>query len=341
MSKHNVIVIAEAGVNHNGDIQLAKKLIDAAVDARADYVKFQAFKADKLVSRDAKKADYQKKNIGDNDDNQYNMLKQLEIDQRFHEILQSYCAEKGIGFLSSPFDTDGIEMLHKIGMKLFKVPSGEITNLPYLRKLGQLNKMIILSTGMSALEEIRTALEILVNSGTPKNKITILHCNTDYPTKFEDVNLLAMNTIGSELDVSVGYSDHTQGIEVPVAAVALGATVIEKHFTLDRTMKGPDHKASLEPDELIEMVQSIRNIEIALGSSEKKPSESERKNIPIARKSIYLARPVQAGQKLTPQDLIMLRPGDGLSPMKYDEIIGKTVTTDQPANHKLKLSDLG
>jgi len=340
MNTEKVTIIAEAGVNHNGELAIAKQLIDVAEKAGADYVKFQAFKADKLVSREAKKAEYQKKNIGDDDDNQYNMLSQLEIDREFHEKLQTYCNEKNIGFYSSPFDLDGIEMLHQIGMRVFKVPSGEITNLPYLRKLGELNCEIILSSGMSDLDEIAKALNVLEESGTGKDKITVLHCNTDYPTRFEDVNLLAMNTIGMELGVRIGYSDHTPGIEVPVAATALGAKVIEKHFTLDRSMKGPDHKASLEPDELGHMVGAIRNIEMALGDGVKKPSKSEIKNIPIARKSIHVARNLKKGHQLKQDDLIMLRPGDGISPMEVDQFTGRVLNSDLPEGHKLRIEDL-
>jgi N,N'-diacetyllegionaminate synthase len=268
------------------------------------------------------------------------MLRQLEIDRDFHEQLQTYCNEKSIGFLSSPFDEDGIEMLYQTGMRVFKVPSGEIINLPYLRKLGGLNCEVILSSGMSDLDEIATALNILEESGTGKDKITVLHCNTDYPTRFEDVNLRAMNTIGKELGVRIGYSDHTPGIEVPVAATALGAKVIEKHFTLDRSMKGPDHKASLEPDELGQMVRAIRNIEMALGDGVKKPSGSETKNIPIARKSIHIARNLKKGHHLEPGDLIMLRPGDGISPMEVDQITGRVLNSDLSEGHKLRTEDL-
>lgn len=340
MENDKVIIIAEAGVNHNGDLTIAKKLIDTAKTAGADYVKFQAFSADKLVSRKAKKAEYQKKNIGDDDDNQYNMLKQLEIDRGFHEKLQSYCMQQDIGFLSSPFDEEGMEMLYDIGMRLIKVPSGEITNLPYLRRLGNLDCEIILSSGMSNLEEIKKALKILGQSGADMDNITVLHCNTDYPTRFEDVNLKAMNTIAEHCDVRVGYSDHTPGIEVPVAAVTLGAMVIEKHFTLDRSMKGPDHKASLEPDELIAMVRSIRNIELALGDGIKKPSKSESKNIPIARKSIHLSKDLPKGHTLEPEDLEMLRPGDGISPMEVDQITGRVLTKDLRRGHKLMYKEL-
>lgn len=339
-SNRNITIIAEAGVNHNGQMELARQLVDVAADAGADFVKFQAFSADRLVSREARKAGYQIENMADGDDRQYNMLKKLEIDQKFHEELKAHAEEKGIGFLSSPFDVQGIDMLYELGMTTFKVPSGEITNLPYLQKLAGLDCEVILSTGMATLQEIEKALEILVSKALTRDKITVLHCNTDYPTRFEDVNLLAMNTIRTQLKVMVGYSDHTPGIEVPIAAAALGARVIEKHYTLDRTMEGPDHMASLEPDELKKMVQSVRNIEKALGNGIKVPSQSELKNRKIVRKSIHLSRPLSHGQTITEEDLIMLRPGDGISPMEMNKVIGKQLVKNLPKSHKLKFSDL-
>ena len=323
-----VFIIAEAGVNHNGSIKLAKKLIDVAVEAGVDAVKFQTFKASNLVSKDAKKAEYQSKNMKDNDDSQYNMLKKLELDVDTHKELMSYCNSKNIMFLSTPFDHDSIKLLNNLGLEIFKIPSGEITNLPYLRHIGSLNKKVILSSGMADIGEIEDALDVLIEAGTLKENITVLHANTMYPTPMEDVNLKAMVTIGNTFDVNYGYSDHTLGIEVPTAAVAMGASVIEKHFTLDKTMEGPDHKASLEPDELKAMVKSIRNIEIALGSSIKKPSISETPNITVARKSIVAKKDIKKGEILTEDNLTIKRPGNGISPMQWDEIIGTIAHKD-------------
>lgn len=335
------LIIAEAGVNHNGDIQLAKKLIDVAADAGADYVKFQTFKADKLVSPEAKQADYQKKNLNSSSDStQLQMLKKLELSENDHAELIAYCKQRKIKFLSTAFDMDSLEFLIKLKPGLYKIPSGEIINLPYLKRIGSLKKQVVLSTGMSTLKEVENAVKVILKAGTKKSNITVLHCNTDYPTKFSDVNLNAMKTIATKLKVKVGYSDHTLGIEVPIAAVALGATVIEKHITLDRTLPGPDQAASLEPGELKQMVSSIRNIEIALGGSIKIPGNSEKKNIVIARKSIHLTNDVQKGQKLKASDLVMKRPGDGISPMEMDKVIGKIAKVNLTANHKLKWSNL-
>ncbi|MDR7857540.1 N-acetylneuraminate synthase [Tissierella sp.] len=320
-----VFIIAEAGVNHNGSIELAKKLIDKASEAGADAVKFQSFKAEKLVTKDARKAEYQEETTG-NKENQFMMIKKLELDYEKHQELMNHCKKMNIMFLSSPFDLESIDLLDKLGLEIFKIPSGEIINLPYLRKIGELKKKVILSTGMATLGEIESALEILKDSGT--NDIIILHCNTEYPTPMEDVNLKAMNTIRDAFKVSVGYSDHTLGIEVPIAAVALGATVIEKHFTLDKNMEGPDHRASLEPDELKTMVDFIRNIEKALGAGIKKPSNSEKKNKDIARKSIVAQRKIKKGETFSENNLAIKRPGDGISPMKWDEIIGKISNRD-------------
>jgi N,N'-diacetyllegionaminate synthase len=325
---NKTFIIAEAGVNHNGSIELAKKLIDVAVEAGVDAVKFQTFKATNLVSKNAQKADYQKKNMNDGDDSQFNMLKKLELDVDTHKELISYCNSKNIMFLSTPFDHDSIGLLNDLGLKIFKIPSGEITNLPYLRHIGKLNKQIILSTGMADIGEIEDALDVLIQSGTKKDNITILHANTMYPTPMEDVNLKAMITIGNTFDCKYGYSDHTLGIEVDIAAVAMGASCIEKHFTLDKTMDGPDHKASLEPDELIAMVKAIRNIEIALGVRVKKPSKSETPNISIARKSIVAKINIKKGETLTENNLTIKRPGNGINPMRWDEIVGTVAVKD-------------
>ena len=324
----SVFIIAEAGVNHNGSIKLAKKLIDVASEAGVDAVKFQTFKAENLVSKNAKKATYQKENINDGDDSQFNMLKKLELDVDTHNELISYCNSKNIMFLSTPFDHDSIDMLNDLKLQIFKIPSGEITNLPYLRKIGKLNKEIILSTGMATIIEIKEALDILIKAGTIKENITILHANTMYPTPMCDVNLNAMVTIGKTFDIKYGYSDHTLGIEVDIAAVAMGASCIEKHFTLDKIMEGPDHKASLEPDELKDMVKAIRNIELALGSSIKEPSPSETPNIKVARKSIVALYDIKKGDIFTQNNLATKRPGDGISPMRWDDIIGTTALKD-------------
>jgi N,N'-diacetyllegionaminate synthase len=338
---NKVIIIAEAGVNHNGDINIAKKLIDAASDAKVDYVKFQTFKADTIVSPSAKKADYQSKNTGDNAQSQYEMLKNLELSEQDHHELMAHCEMKNVQFLSSAFDVEGVSYLARLGLKLFKIPSGEITNFPYLRAIAKTNKPVILSTGMASLEDIHKAISVLLNFGTKKEDLTILHCNTEYPTPIQDVNLHAMNSVKDEFGVSIGYSDHTLGIEVPIAAVALGARVIEKHFTLDNTLPGPDHKASLEPEALEQMVLAIRNIEKAIsGDGVKKPSVSEQKNISVARKSIHLCHNLAEGHIITESDLIPLRPGDGMSPMEWTNVIGKTVTRDLMRFEKLNWSDI-
>jgi len=336
-----VIIIAEAGVNHNGNIDMAKKLIDVAVLAGVDYVKFQTFKADKLVSREAKKADYQSKNMGDDDDSQYNMLKKLELSHEDHLELIQYCAEKNVNFFSTAFDVEGAYYLNELGLEIFKVPSGEITNYPYLKAIASFRKPVILSTGMCTEAEIGDAVEVFIKEGLEREKISILHCNTEYPTPMKDVNLNAMLTIKKDFNVEVGYSDHTLGIEVPIAAVAMGAKIIEKHFTLDKTLPGPDHIASLEPLELKQMVDAIRNIEKAIsGNGIKLPSESEKKNIAIARKSIHLAKNLVEGHTLTENDLISLRPGDGISPMEWNNVIGKVLKQDKKEFDKLLLTDL-
>ncbi len=322
-----VFVIAEAGVNHNGSIELAKQLIDVASEAGADAVKFQTFKAENLVSKHATKAAYQRETT-DSEESQFDMIKRLELDVDRHKELMDYCNQKKIMFLSTPFDHDSIELLEKMGLEVFKIPSGEITNLPYLRHIGRLDKKVILSTGMADIGEIEDALDVLIEAGTKKKNITVLHANTMYPTPMEDVNLKAMQTIACTFGVEIGYSDHTLGIEVPIAAVAMGAQVIEKHFTLDKTMEGPDHRASLEPDELKAMVKAIRNIEKALGSGIKKTSLSEKPNMEVARKSIVAAREIKKGEVLSEDNLAVKRPGNGLSPMRWDEIVGTNASRD-------------
>lgn len=323
----NTFIIAEIGVNHNGSIGIAKKLIDIAAEAGADAVKFQTFKAEMLVSRSAPKAKYQEK-VTNAEETQFEMLKRLELSPEIHRDLIDYCKIKNITFLSAPFDLNSIALLKKLRLEIFKIPSGEITNMPYLRKIGALKKRIMLSTGMATMDEIEDALNILVNAGTKKQDITILHTNTEYPTPMEDVNLNAMLAIKEAFKVKVGYSDHTLGIEIPIAAVALGATVIEKHFTLDKNMKGPDHKASIEPNELKAMVKAIRNIETAIGDGIKKPSLSEFKNKPVVRKSIVAARDIKKGELFTEENLSVKRPGTGISPMLWDEIIGRLAVRD-------------
>ena len=318
------IIIAEAGVNHNGSLERAFKMIDAAADAGVDYVKFQTFKADSLVSKDSKTAEYQKANC--NADSQLQMLRDLELPFDAFRKLSEYCNERGIGFLSTPFDFQSIDFLASLDMDFMKVPSGEITNLPYLEKIAATRIPVIMSTGMSTLGEVEDALDIFYRNGYSHNDIILLHCNTEYPTPYEDVNLLAMVTMRNAFEVATGYSDHTKGIEVPVAATALGAVVIEKHFTLSRQLPGPDHAASLEPNELHDMVNAIRNTAEALGSPEKRVSPSERKNRDVARKSIVAARPIAAGEKFTEENITVKRPGSGLSPMLWHAVIGSTAS---------------
>lgn len=331
------MIIAEAGVNHNGSIAIAKRLVDRAVDAGVDIIKFQTFKSEKLVSKSARQAEYQQRNIGKKDEGQYAMLKRLELSEQAHEELIAYCKERNIRFFSTAFDMDSIDYLHSLNLGLWKIPSGEITNYPYLKKIAQYGEPIILSTGMCESQDIANALKVLLDNGVKKEQITILHCNTEYPTPMQDVNLRAMLTIEKEFGVKVGYSDHTKGIEVPIAAVALGATVIEKHFTLDRTMEGPDHKASLEPNELKAMVSAIRNIEQALGDGEKHVSASEAKNIEIARKSIVAACNIRKGELLTEQNLTVKRPGNGISPMRWEEVLGTVATKDYQEEEMIQL----
>ena len=316
------LIIAEAGVNHNGDLGLAKQLIDAAAAAGADLVKFQTFNASRLVTRTARKADYQTQNT-DGKESQHDMLRRLELTENMHHELISHCAVRNIGFFSTGFDIESIGLLLSLGQDLFKIPSGEITNLPYLRHIGQLGNCVILSTGMATLGDIEAAIDVLEQAGTPRANITVLHCTTEYPTPMAEVNLRAMQSIQTAYSVAVGYSDHTQGIEVAIAAVAMGATVIEKHFTLDRTLPGPDHQASLEPAELKAMVTAIRNIEVALGDGIKRLTPSEARNKPIARKSLVASQAIQAGHVFNVQNVTTKRPGTGMSPMLWDQVIGQ------------------
>ncbi|MDP8213482.1 MAG: N-acetylneuraminate synthase [Candidatus Zapsychrus exili] len=334
MSK--VFVIAEAGVNHNGSLKIAKKMVDAAAKAGADAIKFQTFNAQSLVSKFAPKAMYQK-NAAGKDESQLEMIRKLELDLSAHKELIRYCRTKKIMFLSSPFDLESIDLLAHLGLRIFKIPSGEITNLPFLRKIGSLHKKIIMSTGMSSLAEVKEALDILVKSGTKKKNIVVLHCNTEYPTPFKDVNLSAMLTMKNKLGVKVGYSDHTLGIETAIAATALGATVIEKHLTLDKNMPGPDHKASLEPGELKHMVNAIRNIEIALGHGIKKPSQSEFKNMKVVRKSIVASSAIRKGDLFSEYNIAAKRLGTGISPMKWDQVIGRQAKKDFKPDELVRL----
>lgn len=332
-----VLIIAEAGVNHNGSLELAKRLIDVAAEAGVDYVKFQTFKSENLVTRRACQAGYQQRNLGNEFQTQLQMLKQLELSREDHLELLAYCKEKTISFLSTAFDFDSIDFLAGLHLGIWKIPSGEITNYPYLKKIASFHEPVILSTGMSDLEEVDEAVKVLSRFGLPKEQITVLHCNTEYPTPFQDVNLNAMNMIARQLGVKVGYSDHTIGLEIPVAAVALGARVIEKHFTLDRGMKGPDHKASLEPDELKTMVTEIRNVELALGDGIKRMTSSERSNRLVARKSIVAAGPIKSGEIFTERNITVKRPGGGLSPMAWERVLGQTARRDFQTDDLIEL----
>jgi N,N'-diacetyllegionaminate synthase len=330
------LIIAEAGVNHNGDLILARRLIDVAAEAGADMVKFQTFRADQLVTAQARKAEYQLRSteVGES---QYEMIRRLELTREMHYDLFDYCQARGIRFFSSGFDLESVDFLVELGLDCFKIPSGEITNLPYLRHVGRYGKSVILSTGMATLDEVGAALRVLEQAGTSRDRISVLHCNTEYPTPMCDVNLRAMLTIRDVFDVAVGYSDHTPGIEVAIAAVALGAKVIEKHFTLDRNMPGPDHKASLEPDELKAMVAAIRNIQQALGDGVKRSSPSEEKNLLIARKSLVAARAIRSGELFSAANLTVKRPGTGLSPMRWDEVIGSKASRDFAPDELIEL----
>lgn len=321
---NHVIIIAEAGVNHNGSIEMAKKLIDAACECDVDYVKFQTTKGpEAITSKFAQMADYQKKNLNQ-DESQLEMLRKILLRMEDFEELNTYCGKQGVKFMSTPFDLESVDFLAGLNMDYMKIPSGEITNLPYLRKIAKLHIPVIMSSGMCTLGDIEAAMNVLTNNGLSESEISLLHCNTEYPTPFEDVNLRAMQTLKQCFGVRVGYSDHTKGIEVPIAAVAMGAEIIEKHFTLDRTLPGPDHVASLEPKELKAMTAAIRNIEKAVGTGVKKVTVSEQKNIAIARKSIIAARNIKAGELFTDENLTAKRPGSGISPMRWDDVVGKT-----------------
>ncbi|KAA6183935.1 N-acetylneuraminate synthase [Thiohalocapsa marina] len=332
----STLIIAEAGVNHNGQMDLASELISQAAKAGAQLVKFQTFRTELCLARHAPKARYQVDSTV-SDESQYEMVKKLELSDNDHEYLVKECEKVGIGFFSTGFDIPSLDYLASLGAERFKIPSGEITNLPYLRHVGAFGKPVILSTGMATLGEIEAALDALETAGTPRARITVLHCNTEYPTPMPDVNLRAMCSIREAFKVAVGYSDHTPGIEVPIAAVALGATVIEKHLTLDRNLPGPDHKASLEPDEFTAMVRAIRNIEQALGDGIKRLSPSEAKNKPIARKSLVAAKPIRAGEPFTPENVTAKRPGTGLSPMRWDEVMGRVAGRDYTLDELIEL----
>lgn len=333
---HKTLIIAEAGVNHNGEIKLAMELINAAADAGADLVKFQTFSADRLVTAYAKKAEYQFINT-DASETQHQMLRRLEMNEDMHRTLIAHCAEKGIGFFSTGFDIESVNLLLSLGQNHFKIPSGEITNLPYLRHIGALGRRILLSTGMSTLGEVEAALEVLVAAGTPREKIVVLHCTTEYPTPMCEVNLRAMQSMSRALGVAVGYSDHTVGIEVSLAAVALGAKVIEKHFTLDRNLPGPDHKASLEPAELAALVKAIRNVEFALGNGVKRPTPSEIKNRSVVRKSLVAISPISRGDVFGVHNMVVKRPGTGLSPMMWDDMLGRVAQRDYAVDEQIDL----
>jgi N,N'-diacetyllegionaminate synthase len=334
MMEKKVFIIAEAGINHNGSVSLAKQLIDVAKKAGADAVKFQTFISENVISKHALKAEYQNKYTSLNE-SQLEMVKKLELSFNDFRELSEYCKKKDIEFMSTAFDLDSIDFLASLEMRIWKIPSGEITNLPYLNKIAKLKKPVILSTGMSTMDDIKSAVNVLINNGA--GELTILHCTTEYPTPYENVNLKAMNTIKDEFGVKVGYSDHTSGIEIPIAAVALGAIVIEKHFTIDRNMVGPDHKASLEPSEFKAMVDSIRCLELALGNGIKQPAESERKNMAVARKSIIAKRDIKSGEIFCEENLTVKRPGNGISPMKWFEVIGMVAPRDFEEDELIEL----
>jgi N,N'-diacetyllegionaminate synthase len=334
--KNRTIIIAEAGVNHNGDLGLAKQLIDVAAEAGVDLVKFQTFNADRQVTRAAKKADYQTQTT-DSSESQHEMLRRLELTEAMHKELIVHCAARNIGFFSTGFDIKSVELLLSLGQNYFKIPSGEITNLLYLRYIGKLGKSVILSTGMSTLGDVEAAIDVLVQAGTARDQITVLHCTSEYPTPMNEVNLRAMQSIHTAFGVAVGYSDHTPGIEVAIAAVAMGASVIEKHFTLDRNLPGPDHKASLEPAELNAMAAAIRNIEVALGDGIKRLTLSEAKNKPVVRKSLVASQAIKAGEVFSEQNITTKRPGTGISPMLWDEIMGRTAPRDFVVDELIEL----
>ena len=325
--KNQTLIIAEAGVNHNGDLAMAKQLIEAAAKAGADLVKFQTFSANRQVTRTATKAVYQTKTT-DKKESQQEMLRRLELTAEMHKELIMHCATRNIGFFSTGFDIESVDLLVSLGQDHFKIPSGEITNLPYLRHIGHLEQAVTLSTGMATLGEIESAIDVLEQAGTPRANITVLHCTTEYPTPMTEVNLRAMQSIQSAFGVEVGYSDHTPGIEVAIAAVAMGASVIEKHFTLDRNLPGPDHQASLEPEGLMAMVAAIRNIEVALGDGIKRLTQSEARNKPVMRKSLVASQAIKAGEIFSTENITTKRPGTGISPMRWDEVIGRTASRD-------------
>ena len=338
--RDSVLIIAEAGVNHNGDIELAKKLIEVAAQAGADFVKFQTFQTENLVSKAAQMADYQQKNLQNQGASQFEMLKKLELDLNMHLILIEHANKNGIKFLSTAFDLDSIDLLVDLKMPFFKIPSGEITNKPYLQKIARTKLPVIISTGMADLIDIENAVNVFKAVNYSSEDLSILHCNTEYPTPMVDVNLNAMNTIKNKFDLEIGYSDHTLGVEVSIAAVAMGARIIEKHFTLDKNMIGPDHKASLNPEELALMVRSIRNIEKAFGDGIKTPSDSETKNMMAARKSIHISEDLQKGHVIALIDLDMKRPSSGISPMEYEKVISKTLAVDKLGESPLKWEDI-
>jgi len=340
METNKCIIIAEAGVNHNGDINIAKKLINQAVLAGVDFIKFQTFKTELNISKQASKADYQKLNTANKTETQYEMVQKLELGFEKFSILKQYCDEKGVGFLSTGFDFPSIDFLDTLGLPFFKIPSGEIINKPYLEYVAKKGRPIILSTGMSTLHEIQNAIDIFTRKGLTRDQIIVLHCNTEYPTPFSDVNLRAMQTIREICKVKTGYSDHTLGIEIPIAAATMGAVIIEKHFTLNRKMDGPDHRISLEPEELLKMVTAIRHIEAALGDGIKKPSPSEIKNIQIVRRSIHYAKNLKKGGIISEDDLIMKRPGNGISPMELENVLSKKLKIDVLADSIVKWEDL-
>lgn len=336
MKSNQILIIAEAGVNHNGSLDLALKMVDIAADAGADLVKFQTFSAERLVVKDAPKAAYQK-SATSSEESQQEMLRRLELSRKDHEVLIRHCSKRGIGFFSTGFDIESVDMLHSLGQKMFKIPSGEITNLPYIKHIGKLGAQVILSTGMANLGEIEAALQLLEHSGTPRSKVVVLHCTTEYPAPYNDVNLRVLPALRSSLGVEVGYSDHTLGTEVSIAAVALGAIVIEKHFTLDPLMPGPDQSSSLDPQNLMRFVSAIRNIEIALGSSVKGITPSEIANSKVVRKSIVASRVIRSGEVFTSENLTTKRPGTGISPMRWDEIVGRRADRDYGMDELIKL----
>lgn len=334
--KKPILVIAEAGVNHNGDLALAKQLIDAAADAGADLVKFQTFSADRLVTLEAEKADYQSVTTGSTE-TQHQMLRRLELSADMHYELIAHCATREIGFFSTGFDIESVNFLISLGINHFKIPSGEITNLPYLRHIGQFSKPVIISTGMATLGEIEAAIDVLIQAGTTRSLITVLHCTTEYPTPMSEVNLHAMQSIQAAFGVAVGYSDHTVGTEIAIAAAALGATVIEKHFTLDRNLPGPDHKGSLEPAELKVMVSAIRNIEVAMGDGIKRLTVSETRNKPVVRKSLVASKAIKAGELFSAENITIKRPGTGISPMNLDAVMGCKAVRDFSVDELIEL----